>query len=691
MFADLFKSTDGGGEGEHWGHIECNCGHRANETLEEAKTRHRIHLNGRCKWSCCGANWSDMLCTAAVTKEASTSSMDVDTVGDKKDDDSVSKKFRRFLPTFYTEELICLSCFKPYKNPVKLPCGHTVCAECLRKLAAYQKAAGSFSSRFRVTAVKPEDAAAAAMEEEDDEIGNLRLRQMTRTQRRLLLSDDSEKKETSKKDKKEDEFVVCPVCSQTSLMSSAVEDLEIIDKMKQLSEQRSKGTKPKCAFCTSAVLAGSQPDEASEATLMCSTCGPICARHHALLHIAGPPTFRCHEVSEKMIDLLPMNVIPRHYEICAKHGCEKDLYDKKTKTSLCEVCASGLPKKDIGTRIIREEDKMAFITEEDTKAKKRVALEKKSKEDQLLEQERAQKKQIASLQEDLATTLKKCSETLEESQKLHAAGALTRNAEGINETREEIRQLFAEGHETLNEMEKQAQREIDRLIENADELLTSRYSAAQAVLRDAQESSSRIAGVTIDTPDIRGMVIRRLQDILKSLQGVSSLPAEPQKASNLFTLNKQPDAVKMLHIASVTQAENGLFSSAASSSAAAEPEEPQPPMEDDDTILERIRAKLKSQETESQRSRENSRYATVKSSVNSGMDDDMKREAIGAILFDRGESVLSASFEEVIMVTECFLEKNSLDHILDDLSSPADFNREMRAIYAFLKETKAIA
>jgi len=68
----------------------------------------------------------------------------------------------------------------------------------------------------------------------------------------------------------------------------------------------------------------------------------------------------------------------------------------------------------------------------------------------------------------------------------------------------------------------------------------------------------------------------------------------------------------------------------------------------------------------------------------------MKREAIAAIIFERGESVLGAPFEEVIMVAETFSEKNSLEHILDDLSAPADFNREMRAIYAFLKKTNKL-
>jgi len=372
-----------------------------------------------------------------------------------------------------------------------------------------------------------------------------------------------------------------------------------------------------------------------------------------------------------------------------------DLYDKKTKSLICEVCASAIPKRDANTRIIREEDKMAFLMEEANKDKMRIAMEEKSKEERLQEQEKNQKAQVASLREDLDMRLKNCSQILESSQKLHAEGHLTREAEGISAVREEIKKVFVESHKELEEMEKKAQEEIDKLISGADEVLSSRYSASRALLDEAHAIGGRTATVSLDTPEMRAIVIKRLQDILESLKKVEALPVKPSQASDLFTLKTQPDAMKKLQIATIVPAENGLLNSVAS----AEPislsrvgsPEPQPEMEDDDTVLDRIRAKLKAEESSSRRTRENGRFPTVRSSVNSGMSDDMKREAIGALIFDRGEDVLAAPFEEVIMVTEAFLEKNSLDHILEDLSSPADFNREMRAIYQFLKETHKLS
>jgi len=695
-FTSLFAQSD---STEHWGHIRCHCGHHANETVKEARTAGRIHLNGECLWSCCGANWSDMCCSAPISKNKPlASTVDMDEMEISQEESANVNKFRRYLPTFYSQELICLVCFKPYKSPVKLACGHSLCAECLKRTVDYQRAAGSFSSRFRAGPVVADDelgegdSAKAAMN--DPKMGNLRLRQMTRTQRRILFGGSDKKEDQASGD---EPIVICPVCSRVSFVSHAIEDTDTISKMKQLAEQREKRIRPKCAFCTSATLAGAPPEESQEATLVCATCGPICARHHALLHIAGPPTFRCHEVSEQEMELLPlMDLVPHQYEICPKHGCEMDLYDKKTKRAICEVCASSINKNEVAARIIREEDKMAFLLEEESKAKERVAMEKKSREERLREQEKSERDQVAALQQSLAESVKSCDEVLEKSQSLYSTGKLTGEVDGLTAVREDVRKLFAETHKALEEMQKQTEEEISKVIADADKTLTCRYEASKALLKEAQETSRRAAGVPLDEADVRAMLIKRLRDVQNSLKIVQSLPVEPVPVANLFTLKQQPDALKSIKLATVVPAEGGLFAAASDAvesepaAAAAAASDDQPPMEDDDTILERIRAELKKDESDSRRSRENGRYSTIKSSLSSGMPDSMKREAIAAIIFERGESVLGAPFEEVIMVAETFSEKNSLEHILDDLSAPADFNREMRAIYAFLKKTNKL-
>jgi len=688
-FGCLFSTEDTSSH-QHWGRIKCCCHHHTDEDADQARVSTLHHTNGSCLWTCCGANWSDLFCKAAVSSSGKIDDAEELKPPPKKKE---ANKFRRYLPTFYSQELVCLSCFKPYRNPMKLACGHSMCKECIEKVISYQKAAGSFSSRFRADPVKTsEEAAAASAGLKLSSVGNLRLRQMTRTQRRMFLQDG--KKEAEEKDS-DDNVIICPVCSESSHVSAAVDDVEIIEKMKELEEQRHSGMHPKCAFCTSAVLAGAQLEEASEATLVCAVCGPVCARHHALLHIAGPPTFRCHEVSETPMELLPlMNVIPHQYEICPKHGCEMDLYDKKTKSLLCEVCAAGLAKGDANARIIREEDKMAFLMEEADKAKERVALEKKSKEERLLEQEKQQKQQVASMQEELDASLKKCTGILEQSHKLFEEGKLTREVDGLAAARDDVRKLFAQSREALDEMEKQTLADMDKMVDGADEQLRSRFDASHELLAEAQDAASRVSTIPLDTPDIRAMLISRLGDILKSLKKVESLPVEPLSAKNLFNLEQKPEAIKQLAIAKISPVEGGLFASVSASSppegAASPSQEEQPPMEDEDSLLDSIRAKLKSEDTASRRSRDNGRYSSIKGSVNSGMSEFMKREAIAAILFDRGESVLGAPFEEIITVSEVFLNKNSVDHILEDLSSPADFNLEMRAIYAFLKQTKAL-
>jgi len=695
-FSTLYASTEG--STEHWGHIECHCGHHHDEGVEDARTGGYIHMNGACFWTCCHANWDDFVCKAPVSVSKKSSGF-VDVKDEPKKTDE-KEKFRRFLPTFFTQELICLSCFKPYRNPLKLSCGHSFCRECIEKLVVYQKAAGSFSSRFRPPLPESQSEAKSAKVVVDS---NLRLRQMSRSQRHALLDGDKEddSKMTDEGEVNKD-FVMCPVCSVCSYLRYAVEDTEILEKMKELCEQRHKGVRPKCSFCTSAVLAGAQAGEAAEATLVCATCGPICARHHALLHIAGPPSFRCHQVSETQMELIPLTLIPRSYEICPKHGCEMDLYDKARDASVCELCVAALGKREVSTRIIRDEDKMAYLMEKEAEKQAKKAKQaddeakkKKSQEELDAERKRNEIKQIEELHGELAGEMKKCSETLDKSQSLFSAGAFTKDVKGLAEMREEIKKIFADGHKALEEMQKQAEEGITNVIDSADALLNSRYEACRVLLDGAADASAKAVSVPLETPEVRLMVIKRLRQLQDQLKSIESLPVEPLEASSLITLEK-PDSIEKLSLVRVHQNDKGLFSVAkrARTEADEKPEEPAAAAEsdDEDAILDRIRAKIREEykKDSSRRNRENSRFSTIRSAVNSGMSDAMKSEAIGAVLFERAMEVLSVDFDAVFTISAKFFEKNSVDHIMSSLSNPADFNAELRAIYELLKETKQL-
>jgi len=702
-FGSLYDSTAAARGGEHWGHIQCHCGHRHDETLEEASRHRLIHLNGTCTWSCCGANWDDFLCTAAASKVSSStksgssisvSSMDLFSDANKEEKKEEENSFRRFLPTFFTQELICLSCFKPYRSPMKLPCGHSFCRECIEKTSAYQKAAGSFSSRFRVNAPTQQ-----SLDADGKDFGDLRLRQMSRTQRHALLDGDGEKDKSKMEDAEEvnKEVVMCPVCSEVCYVRTAVEDTDLIEKMRELAEQRSNGVHLKCSFCASAVLAGAQVGEASEATLVCSTCGPICARHHALLHVAGPPTFRCHEVNETPMELLPMKVIPHAYEICPRHGCEMDLFDKSREKPLCEMCAKGLRKSDVASRIIREEDKMAFFMEREAKKAKEESArlqERKSREDREAEKKRQEIEEIEKLHKSLTDEMSKCRESVDKSRSLFESGVLTRDVKGLAEMREEVRKVFADGHKALEEMQKAVEDDIAKVIDDADKMLKTRYEASLTLLEGAADASSRAVSVSLESQDVRLMVMKRLKQLQGQLGSIDSLPKEPLEASALLTIEK-PDDISKLHLVRVKGNDKGLFAAIVppESKGKEAPEEPEvAPDEDDDVLLDRIRAKLKDDlsKDRSRRSRENDRYSTLRSAVNSGMSDAMKSEAIGSVLFERAMDILGVDFEAVFVISTTFFEKNSLDHILSDLSSPADFNLELRAIHQFLKEKKLL-
>ena len=46
---------------EHWGHIECHCSERKNQTVKEIEESKIIHSD-RCKWTCCNRKWDQWMC-----------------------------------------------------------------------------------------------------------------------------------------------------------------------------------------------------------------------------------------------------------------------------------------------------------------------------------------------------------------------------------------------------------------------------------------------------------------------------------------------------------------------------------------------------------------------------------------------------------------------------------------------------
>jgi len=50
-----------GGE-EHWGHIECHCPARKNQTVKERSRSGIIHSD-QCLWTCCKSKWDQQMCS----------------------------------------------------------------------------------------------------------------------------------------------------------------------------------------------------------------------------------------------------------------------------------------------------------------------------------------------------------------------------------------------------------------------------------------------------------------------------------------------------------------------------------------------------------------------------------------------------------------------------------------------------
>ena len=57
--------------GTHSGRMVCQCSHGSGSEAFPIVSS-RVHLNGTCKWDCCGANWKETACTAALTSPGGT-------------------------------------------------------------------------------------------------------------------------------------------------------------------------------------------------------------------------------------------------------------------------------------------------------------------------------------------------------------------------------------------------------------------------------------------------------------------------------------------------------------------------------------------------------------------------------------------------------------------------------------------
>jgi hypothetical protein len=265
---------------------------------------------------------------------------------------------------------------------------------------------------------------------------------------------------------------------------------------------------------------------------------------------------------------------------------------------------------------------------------------------------------------------------------------MTTKVAGLSEFQNETTKAFADYRSNLAKREKEVQSEVQQIISDTDEQLRVRYSAAETLLKDAQGLLDTMSEISPATSDGRLVVAKRLHSMTEMLARVATLPSTPQDLGTLFAFTVDPAVVKRSTVVKLTPSA-ALFSAAAKDSAgAAASPAAMVDDEDDDTLLGRFRSRLKVEdELDSTREdRDNSRFQSIRVMLSSGMDPAMQRETIGAIIFDRCEQVLGTGADvDVFAVSSTFLEKNTLDHIMENLSTPAAFNREIRAIHLLLQ------
>ena len=205
------------------------------------------------------------------------------------------------------KENICLFCFERLKDPVRLCCGHSICAGCVEDARKFTEVSETFGpgADKKKKKSKSKDSSTSTGTEDDAKEGHVK----------------------------------CPLCGAVTPVAECKPDL-LRRTAVALEEQAAAGEGDKgavCGFCGAA------------ATLFCAFCGALCQTHSDFLHVTGP--MRAHEVralgagtgrgaavaaraAAEELAAAEEGGLP----VCREHHKRVEMYCEKCNTLVCMHC-----------------------------------------------------------------------------------------------------------------------------------------------------------------------------------------------------------------------------------------------------------------------------------------------------------------------------------------------------------------
>jgi len=203
-----------------------------------------------------------------------------------------------------------MMCFQTMKDPQLLPCGHSICKECIPRCVELREALRS-SDRKEA--------------------------------RRLIRVLTGNATEEEKKVDTAPESLSCPFCGQECERSKITPNVQLRSIIasnaftKQFAQSGGEKAASVCGFC------------GKPASKFCCFCGPLCDEHNTFLHTKGP--LGSHEVSDVPVQLLrsPADVkgvvVGRRggqdvdVPVCRSHNASMELFCADCQQLVCHICA----------------------------------------------------------------------------------------------------------------------------------------------------------------------------------------------------------------------------------------------------------------------------------------------------------------------------------------------------------------
>jgi len=360
--------------------------------------------------------------------------------------------------------ITCMSCFQTFKDPQLLPCGHSICKDCIDRCVDLHNA------------LKVSDKKEA---------------------RRIIRVLTGKATEEDKKVETVGDVLDCPFCGEECLRSKVTPNVQLrnIISSNAFSKQFAQGSGEAgekktevCGFC------------GKPATKFCCFCGPLCAEHNTFLHTNGP--LGSHEVSDAPVQLLQSTadvksaVVGRKsaqeldIPICRTHNSPMELFCSDCQQLVCHICA---------------------VSETSHKKHKIVSLEQAMK---------VSCKKVKDLVSSIEGNLEKLSKTGLTPEIVNASHDSERDA-----LLKSITDFFGQMHKLVSEMEQKSRSDVEQTFDMFRDVMRKRLAGAEFLQKESRrllEVAKPLSEEAKSSPEESILMSMNEFMLIRSLEGLSS-------------------------------------------------------------------------------------------------------------------------------------------------------------------------